>query len=146
MLASSFDPDVSRMDPEVTERIRRHTEMSLCYYRSHPDEITLRLRELEEEWDVERTLEAVSSTLSLMGFTWGLFRKRWWLIGLAAQGFFWQHAVRGWAPPVEFARRLGFRTLQEIENERRELLRIRSVAEPGVGAGEATREPAFEPA
>lgn len=124
MMARSVDRVVSRTDPRVNERIRRQTEMSLCYYGAHPEEIRQRLRELDEEWDVERALEAVSSGLSLMGFTWGVFRKRWWLIGLAAQGFFLQHALQGWAPPVDLIRRLGFRTAPEIEAERYQLLAL----------------------
>jgi len=139
----------SRTDPQVNERIRRQTEMSLCYYRAHPEEIRQRLRECDEEWDVERALEAVSSGLSLMGFTWGVFRKRWWLIGLAAQGFFLQHALQGWAPPVALIQRLGFRTAPEIEVERRQLLALHgepSHAETGGRAGEPVGDPAFQPA
>jgi hypothetical protein len=149
MVARSVDRVVSRTDPALNERIQRQIGMSLCYYRTHPEQIDQRLRELDEEWDVERALEAASSVLSLAGFTWGLFRKRWWLIGLAAQGFFLQHALQGWAPPVDFVRRLGFRTAHEIEAERHQLLVLlgeRALGQrPGV-AGEAVRETAFQPA
>lgn len=148
MMARSVDRVVSRTDPRVNERIRRQTEMSLCYYGVHPEEIRQRLQELDEEWDVERALEAVSSGLSLMGFTWGVFRKRWWLIGLAAQGFFLQHALQGWAPPVDLIRRLGFRTAPEIEAERYQLLALlgeQSRPETAGRAGEPVGQ-AFQPA
>jgi hypothetical protein len=154
MLARSVDRGVNRTDPVVTARIQRQMEMSVCYHRAYPERIPERLRELDEEWDVERALEAASSTLSLMGFTWGLFRKRWWLIGLAAQSFFLQHALQGWAPPVEMVRRLGFRTAHEIETERHELLAIASEGDRGRQTGATGRkatepsatEPAFQPA
>jgi hypothetical protein len=38
-----------------------------------------------------------------------------------------QHAVQGWCPPVPILRRMGFRTIYEIEQERRELLALRNV-------------------
>jgi hypothetical protein len=151
MLARSVDRVVSRTDPEVNERIERLTEMSLCYYRAHSDEIDERLRELDEEWDVERALEAFSSAVSLVGFTWGLFRRRWWLAGLAAQGYFLQHALQGWAPPVGMLRRLGFRTAQEIEHERYALMALqgrqpdRSARRRG-SVSEPASESAFQPA
>jgi hypothetical protein len=37
---------------------------------------------------------------------------------LIVQGFFLQHAIQGWCPPLPVLRRLGFRTVQEIEEER----------------------------
>lgn len=145
MLARSVDRVVSQTDPQVNERIRRRTEMSLCYYGAHPEQIPQRLRELDEEWDVARALEAVSSGLSLMGFTWGVFRRRWWLIGLAAQGFFLQHALQGWTPPLAIVRRLGFRTAHEIEAERHQLLALTG-EHPQPDANARANEPAFEPA
>ena len=146
MLARSVDRVVNRTDPEVNDRIRRQTEMSLCYYRSHPEQIEQRLQELDEEWDVERSLEAISSGLSLMGFTWGVFRKRWWLIGLAAQGFFMQHALQGWCPPLGIVRRLGFRTAQEIEAERHQLLALRGPGSSAEHVDQPVGETAFQPA
>lgn len=149
MLARSVDRVVSQTNPEINERIRRQTEMSLYYYGAHPEQIPERLRELDEEWDVERALEAVSSALSLMGFTWGVFRKRWWLIGLAAQGFFMQHALQGWCPPLGIVRRLGFRTAYEIEEERHKLLGLTGEHAQGGANARATgpaKEPAFQPA
>ena len=148
MLSRSVDRIVSQTDPRINARIARQTEMSLCYYQAHAAEIPERLRELDEEWDVERALEALSSGLSLMGFTWGVFRKRWWLIGLAAQGFFMQHALRGWTPPLGLVRRLGFRTAHEIEGERYRLLAIAGERPEPASApvGERTKETAFQPA
>jgi hypothetical protein len=144
MLARSVDRVVSHTDPDVNERIERQTEMSLCYYRAHPDEIDQRLEELDEEWDLERALEACSSAVSLIGFTWGLFRRRWWLAGLAAQGYFMQHALQGWAPPVGVLRRLGFRTAHEIEHERYALMALRG-EQPGRAVRRKEPTPVTEP-
>jgi len=38
-------------------RIEKKMEERLWYYRSHPQEIAGRLRELDREWDMERVLE-----------------------------------------------------------------------------------------
>jgi hypothetical protein len=39
--------------------------------------------------------------------------------------FLFQHAVQGWCPPVPILRRLGFRTVTEIEQERHALKALR---------------------
>ena len=150
MQARSVDRVVSHTDPGVNQRIRRQTEMSLYYYRAHPEQIDQRLRELDMEWDMERAVEAIASGLSLMGFTWGMFRRRWWLIGLAAQGLFAQHALQGWCAGMGVVRRLGFRTAQEIEAERHQLLALSGKYPQHEAATEPPRDPlgasAFQPA
>ncbi|MBC7852300.1 MAG: hypothetical protein IAF94_02600, partial [Pirellulaceae bacterium] len=45
--------------PEDNQRIWRQTEMNVALYtRLGDDAINRRLQELEEEWDIERVLEA----------------------------------------------------------------------------------------
>jgi hypothetical protein len=39
--------------------------------------------------------------------------------------FLFQHALQGWCPPVPVLRRLGFRTMREIDTERYALKAIR---------------------
>jgi hypothetical protein len=88
--------------------------------------IDRRLKELDEEWDVERTIELNASTLSVLGIALGTIHDRRWLILPAAVGaFLWQHAVQGWCPPIPILRRLGFRTQVEIEEERYALKLLR---------------------
>jgi hypothetical protein len=113
-------------DDRVNEAIRRRTEASIAYHKEHPDQIGRRIRELDEEWDVERALETGSSVLTLFGLAMTLTRGRKWLVlPLAVQGFFLQHALQGWCPPLPLFRRLGFRTQSEIEHERCALRRLR---------------------
>ena len=47
---------------------------------THPEQIDRRLRELDREWDVERTREANASTLAFIGLALGAFLSPWWLI------------------------------------------------------------------
>ncbi len=109
--------------PAVNEAIRRRAWERLAFYAKHPERVPERLRELDREWDIERCLETGSSTLSLTGLMlFTLTRKRrWFLLSAAVQGFFLQHALQGWCPPLPLLRRLGVRTQEEIEEERRGL-------------------------
>lgn len=110
----------------INQRIRAGAQQRVAYYRAHPDEIGRRLKQLNEEWDVERALATASSCASLLGIALGLGRGRRWLaFPLAVQSFYLQHAIRGWCPPLPVLRRLGFRTPMEIEEERGALKDIR---------------------
>ncbi len=91
-----------------------------------PSAIATRLEELNQEWDVERTLETNASSLVLAGLALGLTVDRRWLIlsgGVAA--FLLQHGVQGWCPPLVALRKLGFRTREEIDWERIALKAVR---------------------
>ena len=110
----------------VNEEIRKETEASIEYYRQHPAGIDLRLEDLDREWDIERVLETGSSLLSLTGLGLGIgVNRKWLLLTVVVQGFFLQHALQGWCPPIPVLRRLGFRTAKEIEGERHALLAMR---------------------
>ena len=78
-----------------------------------------RLAELDREWDIECILEANAATASLIGLTLGAtVDRRWFLFPAVVAGFWLQHAVQGWCPPVPVFRRLGIRTQTEIDYER----------------------------
>jgi len=106
-------------DPRVNERIERRTAASILYHAENPDEIPARLRELDTEWDIERALATMSSAVSLTGLLLA-FRRGWkWLaLPTAVQGFYLQHSVQGWCPPLALLRKAGFRTVEEIDEER----------------------------
>jgi hypothetical protein len=119
MTMQSRDRVSLHTNPEVARSIHRRLEERLCFYEQHPDLIPERLRELDVEWDIERSLETVSSSLSLFGLVMGVLgKRRWLLLPLTVQGFFLQHAVEGWCPPLPALRRLGMRTQVEIDEER----------------------------
>jgi hypothetical protein len=127
------------------ERIRRQTEENLARVAaSGPAAIERRLRELDEEWDIERTLEANAATVALIGLGLGAFvdRRLFILPGVVA-GFLLQHALQGWCPPMPLFRRYGFRTASEIDQERYALKALRgdfrALAESDGGHGR-TRE------
>lgn len=123
-------PSARRVTEQTADRfneaIRRQTGKNVAFYSDNPERIDDRLAALDEEWDIERMLALNSSALSLAGLVLGLTRNRGWLlVPLAVQGFFLQHTIQGWCPPLRLFRRLGFRTQYEIEMERYALKAIR---------------------
>jgi hypothetical protein len=116
----------SNTDESINRRIHEQTQKSIAYFTAHPQQIDQRLHELDEEWDIERVLETASSCVSLFGLLMSIARgKKWLIVPLAVQGFFLQHAIQGWCPPLPVLRRIGIRTEREIEEERCALRSIR---------------------
>jgi hypothetical protein len=112
-------------DEAINERIHRELEARVYYYAQRPSEIDHRLRELDQEWDIERVLETNAGVISLVGLTLGALRGRWFILPGVVAAFLLQHAVEGWCPPVPILRRLGIRTTQEINHERFALKALR---------------------
>lgn len=111
---------------DINRRIQREIAEKVRYYAKHKNEIPDRLRELDQEWDIERAIEANAATVGFLGVALGLTRgQRWLLLPALVTGFLFQHAVQGWCPPVPILRRLGFRTYREIEDERQALKALR---------------------
>jgi len=126
MIPTSASRVSAHTKASLNYKIHQQTEANIAYFTNHPAEIEWRLSELDEEWDVERMLETGSSVVSLLGLALGLTRSRkWLLVPLVVQGFFLQHALQGWCPPLPILRKLGFRTQYEIEEERYALKALR---------------------
>ena len=116
----------SHTSEEINSRIREDIARNVQFYSEHKEAISRRLRELDEEWDIERAIEANAAVVGFLGVTLSATHDRRWLILPAlVTGFLFQHAVQGWCPPVPILRRLGFRTSFEIEEERQALKAIR---------------------
>ncbi|HEY0877625.1 MAG TPA: DUF2892 domain-containing protein [Zeimonas sp.] len=107
-------------DAEINRRIRLDTEARVAMIgRQGPLAAARRRDELEREWDIERALEANASSLVLLGSVLALTDDRRWAAVPAIVGaFLLQHALQGWCPPLPLLRRLGFRTRDEINEER----------------------------
>jgi hypothetical protein len=111
--------------PEMEERLRRELEARVHYFAQRPEEIDSRLEELDQEWDIERLLQANLGVFSLLGLTFGVLRGRWYLLSAAAAAFLIQHAFQGWCAPASVLRHLGIRTTEEINHERYALKALR---------------------
>jgi len=125
----------------INEQIRRQTEENISRTAAAgPAAIERRLAELDQEWDMERTLQTNFATVVLAGIGLGaLVDRRWYLLPAVASGFMIQHALQGWCPPVEVFRRLGFRTAAEIDHERYALKALRGDFRGVPEAGPASR-------
>jgi hypothetical protein len=104
----------------VNEYIREQTEQRIARLKeAGPAAIARRLDELDAEWDIERTLEANASAVSLLGLGLGAtVNRKWFALPAVVSAFLLQHATQGWCPPLPIFRRLGFRTASEIDHER----------------------------
>ena len=120
----------------------QEAEDRLAWLAARPHLIERRLRQLDEEWDIERAIEANAATLSIAGTVLSMMHdRRWSFLPLAVTGFLLQHATQGWCPPVPILRSLGFRTQGEIERERYALKAIRGDFDglPGPSASDRRR-------
>ena len=104
---------------EINERNRLLMERRLREFEGADREvINARIFELENEWDIERTLQANAAIVSLLSLGLSMMHSRKWLLltGTVA-GFLLQHALQGWCPPVPIFRQRGVRTSREIYEE-----------------------------
>jgi hypothetical protein len=110
-------PEQSRST--VNDRIHGRTLHDVSrFVGADPFFIDERIRELEREWDVERTLEANGAAVALAGIALGFSLDRKFLVLPAiVTALMLQQALRGWSPPVPLLRRWGVRTAQEIRDE-----------------------------
>src|SRR5688572_2713559 len=122
-IASTSKRVESNTAGHVNRKIHRHTaENVACYAEMGKRAIDDRLAELDEEWDIERVLETMAPTITLIGLGLGLLKnKKWFALPIFVQSFFLQHAIQGWCPPMPLLRRLGVRTACEIDAERNAL-------------------------
>jgi hypothetical protein len=113
-------------DEDVNRRVDDQIARNIRYFAANPNDIDDRLAELDEEWDIERMIEANAAALALTGTILGsTSSKRWLILPFLVTTFLLQHAVQGWCPPVPVLRRLGFRTADEINTERYALKALR---------------------
>jgi hypothetical protein len=144
--------DTYVMNPTVNQadRVREHTAEpviaevdrdSVACVRSlagaDRETIARHIEELDREWDVERYLQTNASILALSGVVLGAaVNRKFLMLPGAVLGFFLQHAVQGWCPPLPVFRRMGVRTRKEINREKYALKALRGDFE---GVGEDAR-------
>lgn len=104
---------------QVNHRIQGRTLHDVSrFIGADPVFIDERIQELQREWDVERTLEANASTVSLLGLALSItVDRRFLVLPALVSAFLLQHALQGWCPPLPVLRRMGIRTAREIQDE-----------------------------
>lgn len=141
MLPATSDRVPLHTSDESNDRIRLQTFERVAFYARHVEQIEQRLRELDREWDIERTLEVNGSVLAGIGLALAARFSRWWLLlPGAVVSFCLQHALQGWCPPLTLFRRSGIRTQREIDDERTALKALRGdFADVNTNDGDATK-------
>lgn len=125
-----FPPTTTKVNmfssPRVNREIKSQTDRNIEQYTQKSDEdIKARIKELDYEWDTERTLEVNFALIVVVTTFIGAIRnKKWSLISTIAAVFMLQHSLQGWCPPLSLIRRLGVRTATEILEEKEALKRV----------------------
>lgn len=116
----NFDRVRENTEESVNRELNRDAEERIEIFRDRSsEEIEARLRELDQEWDIERALETNASLFAFTGLALGVVHsKKWLALPGVVLPFLFQHAVQGWCPPLPILRRLGFRTRKEIDREK----------------------------
>jgi hypothetical protein len=102
--------------PAMLQKIDEQIERNVAFYASQPDDVIAeRIRELQQEWSINRCLQAKSAAVGLLGAVLGLFvSKKWALLTVAGFGFL---LFRQADPRIAALRHLGLRTRSEIDRE-----------------------------
>jgi hypothetical protein len=105
--------------PAVNQKLEQALrERIMAAAHKSPEEITQRIRELEQEWDVDRMLEAGAASAAVTGFLFSkLLGRKWLLLPALALPALFAHAYQGWCAPALALRRYGIRTRREIDAE-----------------------------
>ena len=122
----SFDRVRRSTSKKINELFDLKKEISVEYYKdANIESIQQRIKELDKEWDIERTLELNAAVFGLTGVILTVtVNKRWlFLTGLVATSLA-LHVIQGWCPPIPLFRRLGIRTQKEIDDEKNALIMI----------------------
>lgn len=124
IIPSTFDRVRKNTPDVINEKIDQKTQQNIQYYSTRDESaIKERIKELDKEWDVERTLELNASLIALGGIILGAtIHKRWLILPFMVTSFLAQHAIQGWCPPLPLFRKMGIRTRKEIDKERYALL------------------------
>ncbi|MCI0668974.1 MAG: hypothetical protein L0Y64_00785 [Myxococcaceae bacterium] len=107
--------------PTVNRRIDEHVEHGVAQLLEKDDSSLLsqRIVALEDGWDCERTFDAVTGALALVGVA---AAKRWggafWLLPAAAGFLLVEQALTGGSSLIRVLRELGIRTRRELDLEK----------------------------
>lgn len=110
----------------INEKLRAEAEARIAYYANHPEQIEQRLRELDQEWGIERAIETEAAGTVLTSLFLGVvFSRKWYVLAVFAGSMLLLHNLHGTYPLLPLFRRLGVRTAREIAAERYALKIIR---------------------
>lgn len=108
-----------KVDQETVSNVARYSAQGEAA-------IEKRIKELDKEWDIERTLELNAGLLAFAGSILALtVHKRWAILPAVVTTFLVQHAVQGWCPPLPLFRAMGIKSRPELDREKYALKALR---------------------
>lgn len=127
-----------RTDPKINADIRKQTVKNINLYKScNESDINERVSKLGQEWDTERFMELNAAAITIISSYLGVRTGRlWFLLTGAVAVFMLQHAFWGWCPVMPLIRKMGVRTIDEINNEKAALKLFRGDFKAGVTTAE----------
>ncbi|MBX3040709.1 MAG: hypothetical protein KF789_08395 [Bdellovibrionaceae bacterium] len=110
----------NRFEVDPADLIHFRTLKRIEKIGSDHSKIEFRMRQLETEWPIEKVLQAKAAAAVVFGTYMGLRRRNraWFALPLIASGLLLQHTLMENSPDFRLLRRWGFRTQQEIDEER----------------------------
>lgn len=110
----------ARTPSAINSQIDRETlEVLECFRSATPEDVELRIRRLEREWDLDRAADVAGGALAVIGLLLGIRRPRWMTVPVAVQALLLLKASPTHVDPVTLALRvIGFRSTREIEREK----------------------------
>lgn len=107
------------IDDEIVRNIDHYSNQGAAAIES-------RIKELDKEWDIERTLEVNAGLISLAGAVLALtVDRRWAILPAVVTSFLVQHAIQGWCPPLPLFRMMGIKSRAELDREKYALKSLR---------------------
>jgi len=120
-----------KIDDEIVRSIAYYSEQGAAAVES-------RIKELDKEWDIERTLEVNAGLIGLAGAVLALtVNRRWAILPAVVTSFLVQHAIQGWCPPLPLFRSMGIKSRPELDREKYALKSLRGDFEHANDADEA---------
>jgi len=126
MIPSTTECVSRNTNDQLNEEVSRRIHDSVVQFAQAPQErLEGRLTKLNQEWDTDRLLVTVSTSIILAGLALAVVNPWCLLLSVAAAAYLLSHGLCGWDPLRFLERRLGFRTATEIEYERYALKAVR---------------------
>jgi len=119
-MATQNDRVEKNTPDSINDKIEQELKENIRYYSSlNNADITVRIKELEKEWYMDRLLITNASALAGIGVLLAAtVSKKWLILPGVVLTFLLQHGLQGWCPPLPLFRKMGVRSFKEIDRER----------------------------
>jgi hypothetical protein len=127
MPGSLESPVATRLSDRTIDDEKIARDSICCLTNCSKDEISRRLKDLEQAWSLERTIEATAAAIILVGLAVLAVQesKGWLILPIIGAALVAEHAAHAWCPLVPLLREFGLRSFAELDVERYALKLLR---------------------